>query len=156
MKRLPFPDRLFDVVTCHIAAHHFPRAVQAFAEARRVLVPGGRMILVDNYVPAEADELLNRVETLRDPSHFRVHTHSGWTRLLREGGFFDGDCPAAVGDARRSGGVVPKGKNPRSQAGRSPPPASGSTAAGAGSLFFDPLAEPAQLILRKGMWTAVR
>lgn len=155
-ERLPFPDRLFDVVTCRIAAHHFPQAVQAFAEARRVLVPGGRMILVDNYVPAEADELLNRVETLRDPSHFRVHTHSGWTRLLREAGFStvtalrQWETPVVLEE------WFQRAKTPahrREEALRllreAPPPVRDL-------VFFHPLAEPAQLILRKGMWTAVR
>ncbi|MEW9033966.1 MAG: class I SAM-dependent methyltransferase [Planifilum fimeticola] len=155
-ERLPFPDRLFDVVTCRIAAHHFPRAERAFAEARRVLVPGGRMILVDNYVPEEADELLNRVETLRDPSHFRVHTLSGWTRLLRNAGF------SAVTVLRKWETPVvleewfQRAKTPahrQEEALRTLREAPQPTRE---LLLLHPPAEPAQLILRKGMWVAVR
>src|SRR5437763_4265720 len=38
---LPFPDELFDVVTCHGVLHHLEHISQAFREARRVLRPGG-------------------------------------------------------------------------------------------------------------------
>ena len=38
---LPFPDRVFDVVTCHGVLHHIEHIGQALEEARRVLRPGG-------------------------------------------------------------------------------------------------------------------
>lgn len=88
-EQLPFPDRLFDWVTSRIAPHHFPDPGRAFAEVRRVLVPGGGFVLVDNTVSenSEAADLLNEVETLRDPSHQRVFPITGWTRLLESAGF---------------------------------------------------------------------
>ena len=51
---LPFDDGAFEVVSCRIAAHHFgdPRAF--LAEARRVLAPGGVLLLVDNVAPEDA------------------------------------------------------------------------------------------------------
>lgn len=39
--RLPFDDGSFDVVACQFGAVFFPDKVAAFAEARRVLAPGG-------------------------------------------------------------------------------------------------------------------
>ena len=39
--RLPFADESFDVVVCQFAAMFFPDKARAFAEARRVLRPGG-------------------------------------------------------------------------------------------------------------------
>jgi len=39
--RLPFPDRAFDAVVCQFGVMFFPERPQAFAEARRVLRPGG-------------------------------------------------------------------------------------------------------------------
>jgi SAM-dependent methyltransferase len=39
--RLPFPDQSFDAVVCQFGAMFFPDRPKAFAEARRVLRPGG-------------------------------------------------------------------------------------------------------------------
>jgi len=41
---LPFDDGTFDVVACQFGAMFFPDKVQAFAEARRVLTPGGHFL----------------------------------------------------------------------------------------------------------------
>ncbi|WP_019585081.1 class I SAM-dependent methyltransferase [Deinococcus apachensis] len=43
-QQLPFPDGSFDVVVCQFGAMFFPDKVRAFAEARRVLRPGGGFI----------------------------------------------------------------------------------------------------------------
>lgn len=42
--RLPFPDQSFDVVVCQFGAMFFPDKAQAYAEARRVLRPGGHFM----------------------------------------------------------------------------------------------------------------
>lgn len=44
---LPFADNSFDVVTCSMSFHHYPDPGQFFASLRRVLRPGGRLILRD-------------------------------------------------------------------------------------------------------------
>lgn len=83
-----FPDGHFDLVTCRIAAHHFPN-VQAFCrEAARVLKPGGLLLVVDNIAPedAELDAFINAVEKLRDPSHFRAYRLSEWQAFLAQAG----------------------------------------------------------------------
>jgi ubiquinone/menaquinone biosynthesis C-methylase UbiE len=41
---LPFPDGTFDLVVCQFGAMFFPNRAQAYAEARRVLRPGGAFI----------------------------------------------------------------------------------------------------------------
>src|SRR5262249_43438271 len=45
-ERLPFPDRSFDAVINLISFHHYPNPANAAAEFRRVLRPGGRLVLV--------------------------------------------------------------------------------------------------------------
>src|SRR4051812_46786821 len=42
--QLPYPDASFDVVLCQFGAMFFPDKPRAFAEAKRVLRPGGRFI----------------------------------------------------------------------------------------------------------------
>ncbi|QKG85093.1 class I SAM-dependent methyltransferase [Kroppenstedtia pulmonis] len=88
-ENLPFPDRFFDIVTCRIAAHHFPEPIQAFSEACRVLIPGGLFILIDNYAPdaPSAEALLNQIEKRRDPSHFHVPSQKSWCQMLYSSGF---------------------------------------------------------------------
>lgn len=41
---LPFPDQSFDVIACQFGVMFFPDRAAAFAEARRVLCPGGTLI----------------------------------------------------------------------------------------------------------------
>ena len=44
---LDFPDASFDRVMCVEAAFHFPDRMRFLSEARRILRPGGRLVLVD-------------------------------------------------------------------------------------------------------------
>jgi ubiquinone/menaquinone biosynthesis C-methylase UbiE len=45
-QNLPFPDASFDVVLCQQGFQFFPDRDQASAQVRRVLVPGGRVLLL--------------------------------------------------------------------------------------------------------------
>ena len=48
-QRLPFAEGSFDAVTCANSFHHYPRQERAVAEFRRVLGPGGALLLVDGH-----------------------------------------------------------------------------------------------------------
>ncbi|HTU65534.1 MAG TPA: methyltransferase domain-containing protein [Steroidobacteraceae bacterium] len=54
-QRLPFPDATFDCVVCQFGVMFFPDKPAAFAEARRVLKPGGRL-LFNTWDRIEANE----------------------------------------------------------------------------------------------------
>ena len=49
IERIPFPEDTFDVVLSSFMVHHIPEDVKraGFKEVRRVLVPGGRLLVVD-------------------------------------------------------------------------------------------------------------
>jgi len=89
-ERLPFADESFDLVTCRIAAHHFPNIFAFLSESYRVLKPGGRLLVIDNVSPEnrEMDEFYNRVEKLRDPSHVRALSKSQWIVLMEQSKFY--------------------------------------------------------------------
>ena len=85
---LPFADASFNLVTCRIAAHHFPDIARFLQETARVLHPNGVFALVDNTVPdGSAGDIINAFEKLRDPSHERCLSLTEWQHALAAAGF---------------------------------------------------------------------
>ncbi|MES2363146.1 MAG: methyltransferase domain-containing protein [Pseudomonadota bacterium] len=88
---LPFADAWFDVVCCQFGAMFFPNRVTGYAEARRVLRPGGRFVfsvwdrIEEN---AFAYEVTNAVASVfpQDPPRFLARTPHGYhdIALIRE------------------------------------------------------------------------
>ena len=79
---LPFPDSTFDVVVCQFGAMFFPDKPRAFAEAARVLKPGGRFLFSvwDRIEENEfADIVVRAVAALypHDPPMFLARTPHG-------------------------------------------------------------------------------
>jgi ubiquinone/menaquinone biosynthesis C-methylase UbiE len=87
--RLPFASCDFDLATCRRAAHHFGDLAQALREMRRVLRPGGRVIVDDRSVPDDGPTaaLMNQLDLLHDPSHVREYSAPAWQAMLLEAGF---------------------------------------------------------------------
>jgi ubiquinone/menaquinone biosynthesis C-methylase UbiE len=95
---LPFAAGRLDLVTCRLAAHHFPDPAQFLGEVRRVLRPGGKLALVDNVVPGSllsgkkarlqqaAGRYINALERLRDPSHVRCLSVYEWRQAFLAAG----------------------------------------------------------------------
>lgn len=54
IESLPFPDGAFDAVTSSLMMHHLPEHVQVkgLSEIRRVLKPGGRLLIADMMRPS--------------------------------------------------------------------------------------------------------
>lgn len=85
---LPFEGTSFEIATCRIAPHHFPRPERFIAEVARVLRPEGRFGLIDSVVPdGPLGDLYNRFEAARDPSHVRSLPTEEWVALLGNHGF---------------------------------------------------------------------
>jgi ubiquinone/menaquinone biosynthesis C-methylase UbiE len=89
--KLKFPEHSFDLVTCRLAAHHFPDPALFVSESWRVLKPAGTFALVDNISPDEDDvaSAYNAYEKARDPSHARCLSLPEWSALLQKTGFVD-------------------------------------------------------------------
>jgi ubiquinone/menaquinone biosynthesis C-methylase UbiE len=88
VEALPFRDASFGVVTCRIAAHHFPAILPAVKEIARVLKPGGAFLLQDilGHDDRELAGFILEVEKRRDPSHVRSLPQREWAAFLKAAG----------------------------------------------------------------------
>lgn len=93
---IPLPDASVDLVTACYLLHELPDAVRAavIGEARRVLRPGGRLVVVDSIQLGDAPELDPLLRGF--PDHFHEPYYAGWT---------EADVPALLTQA----GLVPAG-----------------------------------------------
>ncbi len=85
---LPFREESFGVVSCRIAAHHFPELLPAIRQVARVLRRGGSFLVQDilGHDDAELAAFILEVEKRRDPSHVRSFRQLEWTAFLRAAG----------------------------------------------------------------------
>ena len=85
---LPFDDASFEVVISRYSAHHWHDVGQALREVKRVLKPGGVMIIMDVMSPGHPvrDIWLQTVEALRDTSHVRNYSSGEWLALANDAG----------------------------------------------------------------------
>ncbi|SPA36810.1 putative methyltransferase, ubiE/COQ5 family [Cupriavidus taiwanensis] len=99
--QLPFDDASFDLVACQFGAMFFPNKGRAFAEARRMLVPGGTLVFnVWDRIAfnAFARDITAALATLfpEAPPDFMVriphgyHSQAAVEQDLRSGGFTAG------------------------------------------------------------------
>lgn len=107
---LPFGDGSFDAVVCQFGAMFFPDRGRAFAEARRVLRPGGILLfnvwdrLAENEIAEAVSHAVERIFP-DDPPRFLSRTPYGYfdpaeiARDVRAGGF---DAPRLETVAARS------------------------------------------------------
>jgi len=86
---LPFEADTFDLVVTRYSAHHWASVPQALAECARVIVPGGRLVVIDVIAPEMPlfDTSLQVIEFLRDASHVRDYRVSEWRTMFKAAGF---------------------------------------------------------------------
>lgn len=87
-EHLPYPTASFDLVTCRLAAHHFPNPLGFVQEAARILKPGGLLAIADNIVSGEPEvaRFINTFEKLRDPSHNWAYSLDDWETFFFSAG----------------------------------------------------------------------
>lgn len=83
---LPFEDAAFTIAACRAAFHHFEQAGDVLAEMRRVVQPGGSILVADIVTSEDAEtaELHNAVERLCDPTHVRALPRSELEQLFAD------------------------------------------------------------------------
>jgi ubiquinone/menaquinone biosynthesis C-methylase UbiE len=88
-EHLPFADARFDLVCSRYSAHHWLDLPAALRQMRRVLAPGGWLVLIDLLGEEQplVDTWLQCMELLRDPSHVRDRSAAEWSALISAAGF---------------------------------------------------------------------
>ena len=108
--QLPFPDGAFDAVVCQFGVMFFPDKAKAFAEARRVLRPGG-VFIFNVWDRIEENEFADAVTTAlaplfpADPPRFLARTPHGYHDTARH-----------RARSRRAADSRPRPRSPRSTA----------------------------------------
>ena len=77
-EHLPFADGSFDLLTCSNSFHHYPHQAQVVREFRRVLRPGGRLMIIDGF----RDNLIGWIafDVLVTRREGSVH-HAPWSKM---------------------------------------------------------------------------
>lgn len=84
--RLEHADGAFDTSSCRAAFHHFPDPASVLRELRRVVKPGGKILIADMLGSADPEkaDAHDRIERLCDPTHTRALPEAEFDRLFRE------------------------------------------------------------------------
>jgi SAM-dependent methyltransferase len=92
---LDLPDASFDGAITRFSLHHIPAPVRVLEEMRRVVKPGGWVVVADFVTDedGEAAAWREEIERLRDPSHWALLTPSRIEAL--------GERVGLIGDERR-------------------------------------------------------
>lgn len=85
---LRFAAGSFDLATCRLTFHHFGDPEKALFEMKRVLVPGGRLVLYDYLASSDEKKARrhNEIEAARDPAHVRMYALKEFQAFFRKCG----------------------------------------------------------------------
>ncbi len=87
-KRLPFPSRSVDLVSCAQMLHHVHEPLPLLKDMRRVVSDAGGVLIVDQAAPESYEQtaFMNELETIRDPSHAASRSPSAMRILIQSAG----------------------------------------------------------------------
>jgi ubiquinone/menaquinone biosynthesis C-methylase UbiE len=85
--RLPFPDQSFDVIVSANAFHYFPEPETALQEMKRVLKPGGKVVILDWCKDFFLCRLCDWVLQRLDSAYQQCYTEAELHTLLETAGF---------------------------------------------------------------------
>ena len=86
-EHLPFETAYFDMVTCSNSFHHYPDQFRALREMRRVIKPGGELLIVDGHRDDPLGYLIFDVAVDALEKHVRHCSRRRFLQLFKEAGF---------------------------------------------------------------------
>lgn len=87
IERLPFDDGVFDTVVSTSVFHYLRQPVAALGEMRRMLRPGGQLVITDWCSDYLSCRICDRYLRWFSPAHFKVYRRQACLNLLEEAGF---------------------------------------------------------------------
>jgi len=87
-EQLPWERNSFDLITCTFSFHHYPQPAKALAEMRRVIRPGGRLILGEPNLPVPLRQLFNLLLPLSPSGDVRFYGRQELDKMLSQKGFY--------------------------------------------------------------------
>ena len=109
--QMEFEDNAFDIAVCRAAFHHFPDPASVLHEMKRVVRPGGRLLVMDMLASEDPDKAAyhQRLEVLCDPTHAKALSPSAFESLFTNCGItitaqHDGQSKYAVEEWIAHGG----------------------------------------------------
>nr|QBK91183.1 MAG: SAM dependent methyltransferase [Pithovirus LCPAC202] len=85
--KIPLPDKSVDLITCHVAIHHFTHPELMISEMKRVIMPGGYLFIREHDVSPEEEtdvtaylDLLHMMELIRHRRPITKHIQNTFTR----------------------------------------------------------------------------
>ncbi len=86
--KMPFEDGSIDAVITRYALHHFPDIEQTFCELKRILKPGGKLIISDP-TPNEKDDVrfVDKFMQMKPDGHIKFYTIGEYKEMLEKAGF---------------------------------------------------------------------
>ena len=86
-EHLPFDNGYFDMVTCSNSFHHYPHQFQAVCEMRRVIKPGGELMIVDGHRDDPLGYLIFDICVDAAEKHVRHCSRNEFVKLFKDAGF---------------------------------------------------------------------
>lgn len=86
-ENLPFDDAGFDLIASTNALHYFPDSITALQEMRRVISPGGSLVITDWCRDYFWMRLLNRILPWTQHAHVHTYSTTELEQKLLENGF---------------------------------------------------------------------
>ena len=86
-EHLPWKNNSFDMVICTDSFHHYPNPGAVLKEIRRVISPGGKIIIADPWAPAPFRQMANLILPLRKGGDVKLYSEQEMKKLLEENGF---------------------------------------------------------------------
>lgn len=95
---LPYPDKFFNCVTCATSFHHYQNPEKSIREMFRVLIPSGKLIIldpcIDGYLRKQICSVLNKISKERDTNLFekqqmaKMFENAGFENILQKSFLF--------------------------------------------------------------------
>jgi SAM-dependent methyltransferase len=89
---LPYAVPAFHLVLCRMVLHSRLEPEAALREMKRVLLPGGRIVVYEATVDETTDRYFNELARLREPRHWRHYRAEEYREMFREAGLRETQC----------------------------------------------------------------